>query len=227
MIDDLLFPDPCLSGDHGLVAIGGDFRPERLLVAYASGIFPWPGPGLDYAWFSPDPRAVLVPDELHVPKRLRRILRQGRFQITYDTAFEAVIRACARSPRPGQDGTWITEPLLRGFIELHRLGFAHSAEAWRDDRLVGGVYGVSLGTMFSGESMFYLEPDASKVAFVTLVERLRDWRFRIFDCQVQTPHSVRFGAREQPRETFLAELALAVQEPSRRGSWAPASITPS
>lgn len=219
MSEEFLFPDPRQAPQDGLLAIGGDFRPERLIAAYAQGIFPWPSPGLPYAWFSPDPRAVLLPEELRVPRRLRRSMRQRPFRITYDLAFEKVIRACAGIRRPQQHGTWITEPLIGGYLDLHDLGLAHSVEAWDGERLVGGVYGVSLGAMFSGESMFHTVPDASKIALVSLVERLRQWRFQLFDCQVQTAHTARFGAREWPRETFLDALDRALESPTRRGSW--------
>lgn len=214
-----IFPDPRYADDDGLVAIGGDYRPERLLAAYACGIFPWPSEGLPYAWFSPNPRPILDPAELHVPRRLRKTLRQGRFQVTFDTAFEVVIDYCARVSRPEGQGTWLTEELVSGLTELHHLGFVHSAECWRDDRLVGGLYGIAVGSCFCGESMFYLEPDASKVAFVRLAERLRDWGFRMIDCQVRTDHLARFGARDWPRDRFLAALEGAIRDPMRRGSW--------
>ena len=219
MLEDFLFPNPRYAPEDGLLAIGGDFQPVRLVAAYAQGIFPWPSPGLPYAWFSPDPRALLIPEELRVPRRLRRKMRQEPFLLTWDTAFERVIRECASAPRPGQYGTWITEELLQGYVGLHELGVAHSIEAWQGDRLVGGLYGVSLGGMFSGESMFYREPDASKIVLVTLIERLRDWNFRFFDCQVMTPHAERFGARDWPREAFLDALARALEQPTRRGRW--------
>lgn len=216
---DLVFPDPRYANDDGLVAIGGDYRPERLLMAYACGIFPWPCDELPLAWFSPNPRLVLRPDELLVPRSLRKKIRRGRFRVTYDTVFERVIEQCASMPRPGGGGTWLTEELIRGLTGLHRLGFAHSVETWRDGNLVGGLYGIALGSCFCGESMFHLEPDTSKVAFVQLAERLRQWSFRMIDCQVYTDHLARFGAREWPRDVFLSELDLAVREPTRRGPW--------
>lgn len=215
----LAFPDPRLAAAHGLVAVGGDYRPERLLAAYASGIFPWPSDELPYAWFSPDPRMVLPPDRLHVGRSLRKTLRRGRFEIRYDSAFERVVRACARAPRGDGYGTWLTEPLIEGFLGLYRLGFAHSVEAWRDDRLVGGLYGVALGAIFCGESMFHHEPDASKVAFVALTERLRAWRYLLIDCQVYSEHLATLGAREWPRSRYLEVLRAALRRPVRRGSW--------
>ncbi len=218
MIYELAFPDPRFAADHGLVAIGGDYSPRRLLAAYACGIFPWPSEELPLSWFSPDPRLVLLPQELHVPRSLAKTLRRGRYRITYDIAFDEVVLRCAMARRDG-GGTWITDDLRAGMCGLHRLGFAHSVEAWSGAVLVGGLYGVCLGSTFSGESMFFAAPDASKVAFVHLVERLRAWGFRMLDCQVYTEHLERFGAREWPRDAFLDELTLALAEPTRRGSW--------
>lgn len=215
----LAFPDPRWADDYGLVALGGDYRPERLLAAYACGIFPWPSEELPYAWFSPNPRLVLRPDELYVSRSLRKTLRKGRFRVTYDVAFDDVIGRCAAASRPAGAGTWLTRELVGGLSALHRLGFAHSVESWRGGELVGGLYGISLGSLFCGESMFFTERDASKAAFVHLVERLRSWRFRMVDCQVYTEHLARFGAHEWPRDKFLDELDLAVREPTRRGPW--------
>ncbi len=219
VIERIGFPDPRQAADHGLVAIGGDYRPEVLVTAYAHGIFPWPAAGLTHAWYSPNPRMVLIPEQLHVSRSLRKTLRKGRFHITYDTAFDEVIRRCADSERGGQRGTWITGELIAGFAELHEVGLAHSVECWRGDRLVGGLYGLALGSVFCGESMFHAETDASKVAFVTLVDRLRTWRFRMVDCQNHTRHLEQFGARKWRRERFLDELELAVRDPTRRGEW--------
>ncbi len=219
MIEKIGFPDPRQAADHGLVAVGGDYRPEMLVTAYAHGIFPWPTDGLDHAWFSPNPRMVLLPGELHVSRSLRKTMRKGRFHITYDTAFGEVICRCAGARRAGQRGTWITDELTAGFTELHELGLAHSIESWRGDRLVGGLYGLALGSIFCGESMFHAETDASKVAFVTLVDQLQAWGFRMVDCQTYTRHLEQFGAREWPRGHFLDELELAVRDPTRRGKW--------
>ncbi len=214
-----IFPDPRSADADGLVAIGGDYRPEMLLTAYASGIFPWPVTGLPFAWFSPDPRMVLRPQDLHVPRSLAKQMRRGRFRVTYDTAFDEVVRQCAASRRRGEEGTWLTPELIEGLCGLHRLGLAHSVESWLGEELAGGLYGIALGTLFCGESMFFHRPDASKVAFVSLVERLRRWRFRLIDCQTHTGHLERFGAVEWPRSAFLDELAVAVGEPTRQGSW--------
>lgn len=217
----LVFPPPALAED-GLLAVGGDLSPERLLLAYTQGIFPWYEKGQPILWHSPDPRLVLPVAELHVPRRLERTLRRGDFQVLFDAAFDRVIDACARAPRPGQQGTWITGEMRRAYKLLHRLGYAHSAEAWREGRLAGGLYGVCLGGVFFGESMFTRAPDASKVAFVTLVRRLAAWGVALVDCQVATAHLERFGAREWPRERFLAALDAALEFPTRRGDWAEA-----
>lgn len=219
MTFETVFPDPREAADHGLLAVGGDYRPELLLAAYAQGIFPWPNQGMPHAWFSPNPRMVLLPEELHVSRSLRKTLRQERFRITFDTAFDAVMHRCATVDRPDQAGTWISKELMAGFAALHRLGLAHSVECWADERLVGGLYGLGLGTVFCGESMFHLERDASKVAFVALVRRLQAWQFRMVDCQVYTEHLEKLGAREWDREDFLVQLKAAVRQPTRRGPW--------
>lgn len=213
-------PAPEDADVHGLVAIGGDLRPERLLAAYAEGIFPWYEDGLPILWHSPDPRMVLLPDQFHVGRSLRKRVRRGDFEIRLDTAFEQVIRACATVSRDGQRGTWITREMESAYARLHRNGYAHSVEAWRGGELVGGLYGVSLGDVFCGESMFAHEPDASKVAFVWLVEQLARWGVELVDCQVHTDHLARFGAHEWPRERFLATLRRLVQKPTRQGTWA-------
>lgn len=216
---ELTFPDPRHATDEGLVAVGGDFSPERLLAAYSRGIFPWPLRELPYVWFSPDPRMVLPPAELHVPRSLGKVLRRAPFRVTWDRAFAAVVRACAAAPRPGQPGTWIHPELAAGFVALHRRGHAHSVEVWAGEQLVGGLYGLAIGRAFTGESMFHRLPDASKVAFVHLVRRLAGWGFQLVDCQVYSPHLARFGAREWPRDRFLDALAAATAEPGRPGPW--------
>ncbi len=217
------FPDPRKSDGRGLLAYGGDLAAERLLAAYAQGIFPW----YDEApilWFSPDPRSVLQPEDLHLSRSLCKRERSHPFELKMDTAFERVIRACSEVPRPDQDGTWITNDMILAYIELHRLGFAHSVEAWRRDEhgteiLAGGLYGVSLGRAFFGESMFAVESDASKIAFAAFVRQLGRWNFSIVDCQVKTEHLTRFGATEWPRPKFLATLEAALEFETRRGSW--------
>ena len=216
----LAFPPPELAEESGLLAVGGDLRPERLLLAYQLGIFPWYHDGLPILWYSPEPRMVLEADRLVVNRSLRKSIRRGRYQVTLDTAFDRVIRACAEVPRPGQDGTWITSDMLAAYLRLHEIGYAHSVEAWDGAELAGGLYGVSLGGAFFGESMFARAPDASKVAFVALVEQLLRWDIRLIDCQVHTEHLERFGAEEWPRERYLARLAVALERPTRRGRWA-------
>ncbi len=213
------FPDPARAEPDGLLAVGGDLSPERLLAAYAAGIFPWFGPDSPILWWSPDPRLVLEPARLHVARSLRRSIRQGRYRVTADEAFERVIDRCAARPRPGQDGTWITDGMLRAYVRLHQLGFAHSFEAWEGTELAGGLYGVSLGAAFFGESMFADRPDASKVAFVRGVEWLASRNVNLIDCQVRTEHLVRFGAHEIPRRTFLHRLEAALRRPTLRGRW--------
>lgn len=219
LTDKLVFPPAEGASREGVVAVGGDFKPERLLLAYSQGIFPWPTEGMPLLWFSPDPRFILRPREVHVGRSLGKVLRRDGFEVRFDTAFEAVIRACGLAPRPGQDGTWIQEDLIEGYLELHRLGYAHSVEAWRGGALVGGLYGVSLGSCFFGESMFAAAPDASKVAFVTLLAHLERWGIGLVDCQVKTAHLARFGGREVSRRDFLVELRRRVAEPTRRGPW--------
>jgi leucyl/phenylalanyl-tRNA---protein transferase len=217
----LVFPPPEHADDSGLLAVGGDLRPERLLLAYAQGIFPWYGDDLPLLWHSPDPRMVLRPAELHVPRSLRKALRKHPFEITFDTAFGDVIDACAATPRPDQDGTWITREMRDAYVELHERGYAHSAEAWRGDELVGGLYGVSLGAAFFGESMFARASNASKAAFVELVQLLTAWRFELIDCQVYTEHLESLGATLWPRDEFLSTLARALERPTRIGPWSP------
>ena len=214
----LVFPPPELA-DDGLLAVGGDLRPERLLLAYSQGIFPWYSEGQPILWHSPDPRMVLYADALHVPKSLAKLRKKAPFEIRLDTAFADVIEACAKAKRPGQPGTWITRAMKKAYIELHRQGYAHSAEAWQDGKLAGGLYGVSLGGAFFGESMFARAPDASKLAFVSLVERLREWGIGLIDSQVHTDHVARFGAELIPRRSYLAALRKAVARPTRLGPW--------
>lgn len=217
--EELVFPDPSLAEDEGLLAVGGDLSPERLVLAYQHGIFPWYSEGRPILWWCPRPRLVLLPDELRVNRSLRKSMRRVPYTLTLDTAFEQVIDACAEAPRADQGGTWITADMRAAYIELHRLGIAHSVEAWRDGELVGGLYGLALGTAFFGESMFARAPDASKIAFATLVHQLQRWSFRLVDCQVVTDHLVRFGAREFALDDFLGRLAVATDERHRRGPW--------
>lgn len=222
LTDSLTFPNPNEADANGLVAYGGDLNPHRLLVAYAQGIFPWPhGEAWPLLWFSPDPRTVLIPADLHVSRSLRKTLRQGVFTVRFDTAFDHVVQACATTRRPGQQGTWITPAMRHAYGVLHELGFAHSAEAWVGGQLVGGVYGVSLGTAFFAESMFTHRSNAAKAAFVHLVRRLGAWGFHFVDCQMQADHVERFGAVPWARPYFLNALAQALRLPTRRGPWVP------
>jgi leucyl/phenylalanyl-tRNA--protein transferase len=213
----LVFPAPEEAEPDGLLAVGGDLRPERLLLAYSLGIFPWQGdPPL---WFSPDPRTLLVPGELRVSRSLRRLLARGAYELRMDGCFERVIGGCAETKRPGQRGTWIGKEMRRAYTALHELGFAHCVEAWCGGELAGGLYGVSLGGAFFGESMFARLPDASKVAFAALVRQLERWGFDFVDCQVRSAHLARFGAREWPRQRFLAALTRTLRRETRRGRW--------
>lgn len=216
-----LFPDPELSEPSGLLGVGGDLSPERLLLAYRRGIFPWYSQGQPILWWSPNPRMVLYSEELRVQRSLAKRVRQRRYRITLDTAFHEVIARCARVPRPGQRGTWITPHMVEAYRHLHALGHAHSVEAWdQDGNLVGGLYGVAVGRLYCGESMFAEAPDASKVAFVHLARQLQRWGFPLVDCQVYTDHLARFGAREIPREQYLAEAQRLAADPGRPGHWA-------
>ena len=199
----LWFPKPELAPADGLLMAGGDLAPERILRGYSQGIFPWYDEDSPILWWSPDPRCVLFPHKLHVGASLRRELRSGRFAYTVDTCFERVIRACAEVPRPGQDGTWIVPEMLEAYLRLHELGHAHSVEVWEGGELAGGLYGVKLGRVFFGESMFHTRPYASKAALVFLVERLVEQGVELVDCQQATPHMLRLGAEEIPRKDFL------------------------
>jgi leucyl/phenylalanyl-tRNA--protein transferase len=200
------FPDPRSASPEGIVAIGGDLDPESVLAAYRQGIFPWPVEKLPLLWFCPPERAVLEFAELHVPRSLARARRTTKLGFTIDEAFDAVIRGCAETPRPGQQGTWITPAVIAGYVRLHRLGAAHSVEAWRGDRLVAGLYGVDVDGAFAAESMFYREPNASKLAILHLIDHLRARGLEWIDIQTLTPHMVRLGAKTIGREEFLARL---------------------
>lgn len=214
-----VFPPAQRAPPSGLLAVGGDLHPDRMLLAYRSGIFPWYSDDQPILWFSPDPRYILRPSGLRVQRSLKKRVKRGDFEIRLDTAFADVIEACRDRQRPGQYGTWITEELRASCVELHARGYAHSAEAWRDGRLVGGLYGIAIGRFFAGESMFALEPDASKVAFVWLAQQLFAWGFGLIDCQVHTEHLERFGAEHQGRRAYLQALSGLVEGPHRPGPW--------
>ncbi|MBA4691718.1 MAG: leucyl/phenylalanyl-tRNA--protein transferase [Pseudomonas sp.] len=213
--DDFSFPplETALREPNGLLAAGGDLRPERLLAAYRHGCFPWYQEGQPLLWWSPDPRTVLFPDELHVSRSLRKRMRHGDYRVTFDKAFAEVIQGCA-GPRSYADGTWITTPMQDAYVRLHEMGVAHSVEVWQQGQLVGGLYGIAMGELFFGESMFSRATDASKVGFVTLVERLREWGFALIDCQMPTRHLESFGARSIPRAAFAEALAMHLDRPS-------------
>ena len=210
--------ETALAEPNGLLAMGGDLSVERLLDAYRHGIFPWFNPGEPILWWSPDPRMVLVPDEVRVTRSLARRLRNAGFELRVDSAFAEVMRACA-APREGAGGTWISPEMVAAYTRLFEAGYAHSVETWRDGRLVGGLYGVAIGRMFYGESMFSREPDASKVALVRLARQLQRWQFGLIDCQMETPHLASMGARTIPRAGFTARLAELVNLPHHPGPW--------
>lgn len=219
LTDDLVFP-PVHHAEAGLLAVGGDLHTERLLLAYRSGIFPWYSEGEPLLWWSPDPRMILIPGEFHCSRSLRRLINRGAFRVTLDQAFREVIRACRKTPRPRQDGTWITPEIEAAYIRLHRLGYAHSIECWEGDVLAGGLYGVAIGGGFFGESMFSHRDNASKVAFHALAGAALAWGIPFIDCQVANPHLEKLGAREVSRSTFLKLLRAALQHPLAEGAWA-------
>jgi leucyl/phenylalanyl-tRNA--protein transferase len=218
LTEKLVFPDPSLAED-GLLAIGGDLSVPRLLLAYRSGIFPWYGEDDPILWWSPPERALLRPGHLHLSARTRRTLRQRPFEIRFDTAFEAVIDHCSQVPRPGQDGTWITAEMRSAYLSLHQAGYAHSVEAWRAGELRGGLYGVSLGGAFFGESMFSLEPEASRAALAELEARLAGRSFSIIDGQLPHDGLMAYGFRAVPRALFLQDLAEALHQEGWAGPW--------
>jgi len=217
--DSLNFPplEKALHDPNGLLAAGGDLTPERLVAAYRHGCFPWYQDGQPILWWSPDPRTVLFPDELHVSRSLAKLIRQGRYQVSFDSDFAAVIAACA-APRDYADGTWITDTMRAAYCELHRRGIAHSVEVRREGELVGGLYGLAMGRLFFGESMFSRADNASKVGFVTLVEHLKQAGFVLIDCQMPTDHLHSLGARAISRASFAGYLAQHLDQPSA-ASW--------
>jgi len=207
-----------LAEPNGLLAAGADLSVPRLIEAYKNGIFPWYSGGQPLLWWSPDPRMVLIPSELKLARSLRKRLAKRDYEMRADSAFEAVIRACA-APRPKQDDTWITGDMIAAYTALHRAGHAHSVETWIGGKLAGGLYGVALGRMFFGESMFTRAPDASKIALAHLVRQLGRWDYGVIDCQMPTAHLVRFGAREIPRPVFMRKLATLVNYPDSARKW--------
>ena len=210
---------------NGLLCAGGDLTPQRLVMAYLKGIFPWYSPGEPILWWSPDPRMVLFPAEFKLSRSLRKTLRKANYRVRLDTRFKAVIEACARTSRKDQAGTWITPEIQAAYVKLHELGYAHSVETWLDDRLVGGLYGIAIGKMFYGESMFAHATDASKIALAHLVRFLADNGFGLIDCQMNTAHLASLGAREIPRSEFTGHLRRLTAIPPLCGRWAADAAT--
>lgn len=217
--DEIWFPHPSLAHEEGILAVGGDLSPKRLLTAYYNGIFPWFSEGEPIVWWSPDPRMVLWPDDLKVSKSMRKVIRDEVFTMSIDTAFEEVIVACADQPRRDQDGTWITDDMQQAYIKLHELGFAHSVEVWQNEELVGGLYGIMVGSIFCGESMFARVSNASKFGFIKLVQALKKAGCTMIDCQTYTDHLASLGADEIPREEFLEHLEQHNQQSILPGKW--------
>lgn len=208
-----------MAREDGLLAVGGDLSEPRLLLAYQMGIFPWYSPEEPILWWAPDPRLVLIPKEFKLPKRLARKIKQNVFHVTMDQAFPQVIESCAQIPRKQGKGTWINTDMIKAYTTLHNLGYAHSVECWQEDTLVGGLYGVSLGTTFFGESMFSYATDSSKVAMAVLIQHLIEWNFELIDCQISTEHLIRLGAKEIPAVEFYELLEKSVTKQSRQEKW--------
>lgn len=219
--DELEFPHPKNANDEGILAVGGDLSVERMLLAYTYGIFPWYNEDEPILWWFPNPRFVLYPNEIYISKTMRQVLRRGIFEIKMDTAFEQVIEHCAQTPRPDQDGTWLQPALRDVYIQLHRLGYAHSVEAWQDGKLVGGLYGVALGRIFCGESMFAHVSNASKACLITLVQYLEKQGFILIDCQVETEHLASMGGRSIAAADFWQHIEANHErlDETLRGQW--------
>ena len=217
--DTIEFPPPHLASEDGLLAVGGDLSQKRLLLAYRMGIFPWFSDNEPTLWWSPDPRLVLYPHEIKISKTLKKIIKKEVFKVTMDLAFNEVINQCAKVRLQKNQGTWIIEDIIEAYCKLHESGFAHSVEVWCQDELAGGLYGVSLGKCFFGESMFTRISNASNIALVKLLEYLEKLSFDMVDCQVATEHLIRFGAREIPRTLFLKQLEKSLTSPTHKGKW--------
>ncbi len=219
LTDELAFPDPSLAEEDGLLAVGGDLSIDRLLLAYSHGIFPWYDEGSPILWWALNPRMVLFPDELKLSKSLKQKLNKADFNITFDGAFEQVIEHCSGVPRKNQQGTWITDEMKQAYVEMHKTGFAHSVECYFNNELAGGLYGISLGKVFFGESMFHFQTDASKIAFYSLVQQLKEWDFQIIDAQMETPLLKSFGAKLIPLEDYRNKLYQALEFNTKKGNW--------
>jgi len=206
LTQDLVFPEVENANSEGLLAVGGDLSPERLLLAYQSGIFPWFNEDSLILWWSPNPRMVLFPERVKIAKSMRKVLKSNLFRLTKNNCFEEVIRKCAATKRPGQQGTWLTNEMIKAYTRLHQMGHAHSYEVWENDNLVGGLYGIDLGHIFCGESMFSTVSNASKFAFIHLAQELKEKKYRLIDCQIYTAHLQSLGAEEMKRSTFIKEL---------------------
>ncbi len=217
--DSLWFPSPEFAWNDGILAVGGDLSAERLLLAYRMGIFPWFNEGEAILWWSPNPRYVLFPDRLKVSKSMRKVIRKEEFEVTYDTDFKAVITACRETRIQGDFGTWITGDMLEAYHNLHRMGYAHSVEVWQEGELVGGLYGISLGKFFFGESKFTKVSNASKTGFIHLVKNLEQCGFEFIDCQQGTPHLISLGAEPMNRTDFLDSIASISESNTLKGSW--------
>lgn len=206
LTEQIYFPPVDQAEPDGLVAIGGDLSPDRLMLAYKSGIFPWFNEDEPIMWYSPNPRSVLFTDKLHISGTMKSLLKQNKYEVRYNTDFRGVIGNCRQAPRAGQDGTWISQEMQNAYVHLHELGLATSVEVWREEKLVGGLYGIDLGVMFCGESMFSLESNTSKIALIATVQRIEQQGGKLFDCQVHSSHVESMGAVEIPREEFVGYL---------------------
>ncbi|HAN78281.1 MAG TPA: leucyl/phenylalanyl-tRNA--protein transferase [Bacteroidales bacterium] len=217
--DTLRFPNPALADENGLLAVGGDFSVERLLLAYSSGIFPWPYQNFNYLWFSPPTRSVLVPSEIKISKSLAKTIRSQQFEIKFDTNFDQVVRSCASMVRKEETGTWITKQIMEAYKQLHELGYAHSVETYFEGTLVGGLYGISQGAAFFGESMFHAKTDASKVAYVALAHKVKELGFIFIDNQLPTAHLASLGSKPIRRNVYLKLLSKSNLQPTKIGKW--------
>ena len=216
---DIVFPHPSLADENGLLAVGGDLSPERIITAYANGIFPWYNKDEPILWWSPNPRCVLFPENFKVSKSLRLLIKKNIFEVRFDTDFKNVITKCAKVHQKNESETWITREMKKAYIMMHNLGFAHSVEVYLNEKLVGGLYGIAIGKVFYGESMFHTMSNASKVAFYYLIERLKQWHFDIIDNQTTTEHLLKLGSEEIDRNKFLSIIKKSINKESHRGKW--------